>query len=531
MTLTTARKRRMMALVAGAIGLASCALAAQDRVAPQRAGQQRPPNIIIIYADDLGYGDVGAYGAKAIPTPNIDKLARGGLRFTDAHSAAATCTPSRYALLTGEYGFRGRAEILPGDAPLLIRPDKITIADVLKSRGYTTAVVGKWHLGLGDGAVDWNTRIRPGPEEIGFNYSFLLPATGDRVPTVYVENGHVVGLDPADPIKVSYGKKIGDGPFGFERPDLLRQKADREHGETIVNGISRIGYMTGGKAALWDEEEFHTTFTQRAAQFMQAAKDKPFFLFFPTHDPHVPRLPAKRFQGATKLGPRGDAIVQFDWLVGEIMREVERLGIAKNTLIVLSSDNGPVLNDGYEDGAVEQLGDHKPWGPLRGGKYSAYEAGTRVPTIAYWPGRIAPGTSGALLSQVDLFASFAALSGASLPDDVAIDSLNLLPTWLGKTRRGRTAMFEESVSGHAIRYGALKYIAPMTNPRQAQFVAGKGIESGASTSPQLYDLSRDIGERRDLAKLRPADVARMQEELRRILTRTRAEPGRGAGGR
>ena len=532
MTRRLARKLRLIGLVAGAIGLASCAMPGQQ-TGGARPAAPRPPNIIILYADDLGYGDLGSYGAKGIPTPNIDRLAKGGLRLTDAHATAATCTPSRYSLLTGEYGFRSQAEILPGDAAALIRPEKTTVADVLKSRGYTTAVIGKWHLGLGDGKaeIDWNGEVGPGPRDIGFDYSFLLPATVDRVPTVYLENHRVVGLDPADPIKVSYKERIDHSPVGYERPDLLRYRADRQHSETIVNGVSRIGYMTGGKAARWNEEDFHTLFPAKAAEFMHRAKDQPFFLFVPFHDPHVPRLPAKRFQGSTTMGPRGDAIVQLDYMVGQIMAEVERLGIAENTLVILSSDNGPVLNDGYADGAVEMLGAHRPGGPLRGGKYSAFEAGARVPTIVYWPGRIKPHTSDALLSQVDLFASLAALAGANLPDDVAIDSRNYLSAWLGQTDRAREYLFAEAVSGFTLRERSLKYIAPMRNSQQARFVAEKGIESGASAAPQLFDLASDIGESRNLAKTRPADVERLQQRLREVETRTRATPGRMTAGR
>ncbi len=499
--------------------------------APAPAASQRLPNIVIFYADDLGYGDLAAYGSKGIPTPTLDRLAREGVRFTDAHATAATCTPSRYSLLTGEYGFRSKAEILPGDAPALIRPDKFTIADMLKQRGYATGVVGKWHLGLGDGKVDWNAEVKPGPLEIGFDYAFLLPSTMDRVPTVYLENHRVVGLDPADPLSVSYAGKIGDRPTGTENPDQRRYGADRQHSDTIINGVSRIGYMKGGKAAEWVDEELHEVVTGKALDFVRANRERPFFLFFPLHDPHVPRMPGKRFVGATTMGPRGDSIVQMDWMTGQVIAELERLGIAGDTLVIFSSDNGPVLNDGYEDGAVEMLGDHTPAGVLRGGKYSAFEAGTRVPTIAWWPGRIRPGVSDALMSQVDLFASLAALSGAPLTRDVAIDSQNLLAAWLGQSALGRTSLFKESVAGFAIREGNLKYIAPMRNPEQAAFVAGKGIESAASRQPQLYDLSSDIAERRNLARERPADVARLAALLAQVEAQTRATTDRSGAGR
>ena len=517
------------ALALLAIGLAGCATFERAGAGPATdRAPARLPNIVILYADDLGYGDLSAPG---LPTPNVDRLAREGVRFTDAHATAATCTPSRYSLLTGEYGFRNRAEILTGDAPALIRPDKYTIADMLKSRGYATGVVGKWHLGLGDGKVDWNAEVKPGPLEIGFDYSFLLPSTMDRVPTVYLENHRVVGLDPADPISVSYGEKIGDRPTGTENPELLRYKADRQHSDSIINGVSRIGYMKGGKSAEWVDEDLAEVVAGKAVDFIRRNRDRPFFLFFPLHDPHVPRLPAKRFQGATTMGPRGDSIVQMDWMTGQVIAELERLGLADNTLVIFSSDNGPVLNDGYEDDAVEKLGAHRPAGPLRGGKYSAFEAGARVPTIAWWPGLIRPGVSDALLSQVDLFASLAALAGAPLGSDVAIDSRNLLSAWLGQSAQGRHTLFKESVAGFAVREGTLKYIAPMRNPEQAAFVAGKGIESAASRQPQLYDLRTDLGERRNLAAERPADVARLAAQLAEVERRTRADADRTGSGK
>ncbi len=268
------------------------------------------PNIVLIYADDLGYGDVGCYGATAVRTPNIDQIANAGLRFTDAHSAAATCTPSRYAMLTGQYAWRRKGTgILPGDAPLIIEPGRTTLASVLQDAGYSTGVVGKWHLGLGVGRPDWNGEIKPGPLEIGFDYCFVIPATGDRVPCVYVENHRVADLDSSDPIQVSYNRKVGDEPTGAERPDLLRMKLHHGHDQTIVGGISRIGYMTGGKAARWVDEDMADVITGKAIDFIQRHRDKPFFLYFATHDIHVPRVPHRRFHGATEMGPRGDAIV------------------------------------------------------------------------------------------------------------------------------------------------------------------------------------------------------------------------------
>ena len=227
---------------------------------------QTRPNIILIYADDLGYGDVSSYGASSLQTPSIDRLAKQGLRFTDAHSPAATCTPSRYALLTGEYAFRKAGTgILPGDAALVIDTDRVTLPSMLKKAGYATGVVGKWHLGLGPkGGPDWNGEIRPSPNDVGFDASFIMAATGDRVPTVYVENRRVAGLDPADPIRVSYAKPLGDDPTGRTHPELLtKMRPSHGHDQTIVNGISRIGYMTGGTAALWKDDDMADVFTKR----------------------------------------------------------------------------------------------------------------------------------------------------------------------------------------------------------------------------------------------------------------------------
>src|SRR5690625_4144445 len=216
------------------IGLCSLAFTAQSQGTVDKPEQK--PNVIIIYADDLGYGDLSCYGATQISTPNIDRLASEGIRFTDAHCTASTCTPSRYSILTGEYAFRSKgAHILPGNAALLIPQDQATLGTVFQQAGYKTACIGKWHVGLGpEGGPDWNGEVKPGPNEVGFDYSFIFPATADRVPTVYVENHEVIALDPADPITVSYRHKIGNDPTGREHPELLKMKSSHGHDGTIV---------------------------------------------------------------------------------------------------------------------------------------------------------------------------------------------------------------------------------------------------------------------------------------------------------
>jgi len=482
-----------------------------------KAAEKRPRNMVLIYADDLGYGDVGCYGATKVATPNLDKLAREGIRFTNAHSSSATCTPSRYAMLTGEYPWRRKGTgVLPGDAPMIIEPGRTTLASVMKRAGYRTGVVGKWHLGLGAGDVDWNRDLAPGPLDIGFDYCFLIPATGDRVPCVYVENRRVVGLDPDDPIQVSFKGPIGDEPTGKEHPELLKVHPSHGHNQTIINGISRIGYMQGGKAARWVDEDMADTITGKAVAFIEKHKREPFFLYFSTHDIHVPRVPHPRFAGKSGLGPRGDTIVQLDWSVGEILRTLDRLGLAQDTLVIFSSDNGPVVDDGYKDRAVELLGDHRPAGSLRGGKYSAFNAGTRVPVLVRWPDRVQPGVSGALACQIDLPASMAALTGQKLGVGEAPDSVDVSNALLGRTATGRDHLVVHAGT-LALIQGDWKYIEPSQGPRMN---VNTNIELGNDREPQLYHLSDDLGERDNVATRHPQRVQDLAALLRTIRLRS-----------
>jgi arylsulfatase A-like enzyme len=472
------------------------------------------PNIIIIYADDLGYGDVSPYDGKTIRTPNIERIASQGLRFTNSHCTSATSTPSRYSLLTGEYAWRKKGTgVLPGDASAIIQPGRTTMATILKKAGYTTGVVGKWHLGLGpQGGPDWNGEISYGPGDIGFDYNFIMPATGDRVPCVFIENRRVFGLDPNDPIKVSYTAKIGNEPTGKENPELLKMHPSHGHDMAIVNGISRIGYMTGGKSALWVDENIADVITGKAVKFIEQNKNKPFFLYFATHDIHVPRVPNQRFTGKSGMGPRGDAILEFDWSVGEIMKTIESLGLTSNTIIIVTSDNGPVVDDGYKDEAVERLGDHKPAGPLRGGKYSLFDGGTRVAFIVKWTGKIIPGISNALFSQIDLMASFASLTGQKLSNGEGPDSRNYLTTLLGTSNAGREWLVEHSGRLTIIK-GDWKFIEP---GQGAKLQINTNTETGNDTLPQLYNLKRDLGEKNNVAEQNPLIVKELTELLQKI---------------
>jgi arylsulfatase A-like enzyme len=350
-----------------------------------------------------------------------------------------------------------------------------------------------------------------GPKEIGFDYSFLIPATGDRVPTVYTENQRVVNLDPKDPIKVSYKSKIGNRPTGTENPELLKMKANLQHSNTIVNGVSRIGFMSGGEAALWKDEEFSLVLTQKAKEYMTANKENPFFLYFAFQDIHVPRVPHPMFVGKSSMGPRGDAIAQMDYCTGELMKTLDSLGIAENTLIIFSSDNGPVLDDGYADKSVEMLGDHQPAGIYKGGKYSAFEGGTRVPTITYWPSKIKPGVSNALFSQIDIYHSLSKLAGVTLNNNEAPDSFNALPVLLGKSKKGRKVMLEEAFT-LAVRSGDWKYIHPVSMATPT-WLNDKKVESGLMQNVQLYNLKTDATEENNVAEKYPEKVKEMQALL------------------
>ena len=478
--------------------------------------EQPQPNVILIVADDLGYGDLSCYGATRVSTPHVDSLASSGLRFTDAHSVAATSTPSRYSLFTGQYSWRRNdTGIAAGNAGMVIRPEQTTLADVFKSAGYATGAIGKWHLGLGDktGSQDWNGIITPGPQDLGFDYSYLMAATGDRVPCVWIENQRVANYDADAPIYVSYKTPFPGEPLGKDHPELLtklKPYPNHGHNQAIVNGISRIGYMKGGGKALWKDENIADTIATKATDYIKAHKDSAFFLYVGTNDIHVPRYPHPRFQGKSGMGYRGDAILQFDWTVGEIVRTLKEEGIADHTLIILTSDNGPVVNDGYLDQAVELLGDHCPWGDLRGGKYSIFEAGTRVPFIVCWPEMIEPDVSHALVSHIDLVASMARLTGDEQSENIGIDSQNYLDAFLGKDAKGRDYVIEAAQT-LSVSDGEWKYITPC---KYTPYYAITRTETGNSTEEQLYNLREDLGERKNLASQCPDKLKELQEILK-----------------
>jgi arylsulfatase A-like enzyme len=475
----------------------------------ETAASRSPPNVIVIMADDLGFGDVSCNGASALRTPHIDRLASEGLRFKSGYCSAATCTPTRYSFLTGTYAFRAKGTgVAPPNSPALIRPGTETLPSMLRKAGYATAVVGKWHLGLGDNAPDWNGELKPGPLEIGFDHCLLLPTTNDRVPQVLVEDHRVRNLDPSDPLWVGDKKPSPDHPTGLTHRDSLKMDWSHGHNGTIHNGVSRIGFYTGGEKARFRDEDLSDEWVKESNRWIEANRDRPFFLFFASHAIHVPRIVHERFAGKSGLGPRGDAILELDWCVGELMQTLDRLKLAENTLVVFCSDNGPVLDDGYKDDAVEKLGKHKPAGEFRGGKYSVFEGGTRTPFITRWKGRISPAVSDKTVCTIDLAASLAALAKAKVADDAFLDSFDVLDALLGvPDAKGRDHLLQQDNNGRnfGLRSGKWKLVSrQILGPREPR-------------SLMLFDLETDPAERTDVAQKHPEVLARMNAVLNKII--------------
>ena len=470
-------KSRNYAGISLLASLAACNSATAETVQKNSTQDLKKPNVIVILADDLGYGDLKCYGAKNVETPHVDKLASEGIRFTNAHTVAATSTPSRYSLLTGEYAWRRPdTDIAAGDVKMIIRPEQYTMADMFKSAGYATAAIGKWHLGLGDktGGQDWNAPLPAALGDLGFDYHYIMAATADRVPCVFIENGKVANYDPSDPIEVSYTKNFPGEPTGKDNPELLYNlHPSNGHDMSIVNGISRIGFMKGGGKALWKDENIADSIAVHAIDFIKQHKDEPFFMYFATNDVHVPRFPHDRFRGKNPMGLRGDAIAQFDWTVGQLMETLDQLGLTENTLIILSSDNGPVVDDGYKDKAEDVL-----------------------------------------MSQIDWLASLGALVNARLPKGSAPDSYDRLGNLIGTDKTDRPWIVEQSMNHTlSVRTKDWKYIEPNDDP--TTFMKAEKIETGNLNVPQLYEMEK-VNEQENVAEKYPKKVFELQTILRQV---------------
>lgn len=472
---------------------------------------QQKPNVIVILADDLGYGDVSAYGSQTINTPNIDKLAKNGIQFNNGYATSATSTPSRYGLLTGMYPWKNaNARILEGDAPLLIDTARFTFPKMMKMAGYNTAAIGKWHLGMGNGKIDWNKTISPSVNDVGFDYSCVIAATVDRVPTVYIENGKVADLDPGDPILVNYNQNFEGEPTAISNPEMLKMNWSHGHNNSIINGIPRIGFMKGGAKARWNDENMAYYFAEKVDKYLEEQGTKPFFLYYGLHEPHVPRTPHNDFVGKSGMGPRGDAILEADWCIGELLENLEKRNLLENTIIIFTSDNGPVLDDGYQDNAVEMLGNHQPMGGLRGGKYSLFDAGTHVPFVFYWKNGVHHHVSDALMTQLDIMPSIAGLLKLDIP--AGLDGENICKTLSGKQDKGRKGFVIEASGRLAYMSDNWVMIPPYKGPVSNE----SGNELGNLPDFELFNLKQDKAQTENMSATKSKTLAKMKKAFLHI---------------
>lgn len=489
------------------------------------------PNVVYINVDDLGYGDLSVYGATKVETPNIDKLASQGMRFTDAHTVSAVCTPSRYAFMTGEYPVRANnlsSAIFDRDS-LLINTAQLTVADIFKEQDYVTGIVGKWHLGFGnERPVNWNKALKPGPLELGFDSYFGVPVLNSHPPFVYVQDHHVVGLEKDDPFV--WGEEANTRPYPekWNRWDQKIGGADKAHELYVDN-------MVG------------TTLKDSAVAFIEKHKDKPFFLYFATTNIHHPFTPAKRFLGSSEADKYGDFIQELDWMVGEVMKILEEESLAENTLLILTSDNGGMLNRGGQD--AYKMG-HRMNGDLFGFKFDAWEGGHRIPFIARWPGKIEPGmVSDQLLgSNVDMLATFAGLFDRKLEEGEAVDSYNMLPILLGETQeeiREEMLIAPNDLQNIGLRKGDWMYISAQggggfnaerrglhdfggppatifTKQENSDIKNGHLKEDVAPA--QLYNLEADVTQKENVYKQNKKLAKKMKKRIQEIRNSKKTRP-------
>ena len=499
------------------------------------SAEEKPPNVVFIFADDLGYGDLSCYGATKVQTPNIDKLATEGRRFTDAHSASAVCTPSRYGLLTGEYPFRGKGGAgiwgpCSHSQSLLIDTDKLTLGQLFKDKGYATAAIGKWHLGFGEGKTNWNKPLRPGPQDLGFDYFFGVPKVNSGFPYVYVENDSIVGYDPNDPIT-------------FAAPYSKTTTYPEAAGKKTVNKVG------GAKKAhaIYDDEKTGTLLTKKAVSWIEKNKEEPFFLYFPTTNIHHPFTPAPQFKGTSQAGLYGDFIHEFDWMVGELVKCLDKNGLTENTLFIVTSDNGGMFNRGGQDAFKDG---HRINADLLGFKFGVWEGGHRVPFIAKWPGKIEENTvSDQLISNVDMLATFAALTGQTVEEKQLADSINVLPALIDEPStplRESLVLCPNKPSHLSLRKNKWLYIPAQGSggfkgkpgshgaggPASISHVGNENsdIENGKikkdAPPAQLYDLEADVNQTKNLYHEHPEVVKELAAELKTIRPKRSAAPKR-----
>ncbi len=468
----------------GAMALLGLSAADTAKMAEPKSSLPAPRNVVYILADDLGWGSLSCYGATMVATPNLDALAAQGIRFTDAYSPSSVCTPSRYGIMTGRYYWRSTndPEVLPEDAPFHAGLERTTCARIFKAAGYYTGAVGKWHLGLGTAAhTDWNAPLMPGPLEAGFDYFYGMQANTENPPPIYIENHGIAGQDPNSKIVIT------------------------GHGEkATATGITDVRTLDGAGPR----------FASKAVEFIEAHKDKPFFLYYAPNEIHGPETPSAQFAGKTTIGAYGDFIEQLDYEVGEIMATLDKDGLTKDTLVIFTSDNGGVVaGDGEKNFKMQTTGAYwtrppiiaqqrgfKANGDLRGGKHSVFEGGFRVPFIARWPGQIPAGVvSPAIINNTDFVATAAALVNKPIPAADSEDSYNILPVLLNQTTTTADREFTLCLSAHGnfgLRSDNWKYIEKRIDanidPRRLAH------DPPVENMFQLYDLSKDLSETTNL---------------------------------
>lgn len=515
------RKTRLWQLLVLIMTSAMCCVAAVGQDIPPR------PNIIFILADDWGQGDVKTYGGDhcKVDTPNMDRLATMGMKFMDAHSSSAVCTPTRYGILTGRYNWRSRLKsgVLYGFDKALIAPDRLTVPKFLQQNGYSTACIGKWHLGMDfsttDGRdaastaetpdeiptkcnVDWKGKIKNGPNSIGFDYYWGISASLDMPPYIWIENDRFVG----ECTTIKAFQRPGPAHADFEDYDVLPTLAEKA-----------VGFIQ-----------------------QQSGKDNPFFLYMPLNSPHTPISPSQAFKGKSSIGEYGDFIMETDWAIGKVIRAVEESGKADNTLIIVTADNGcspAATRGGKSEGIQFRMGDAKPFDPgkhyssniFRGHKADIYEGGHRVPYIARWDGRIRAGsTADDTVCLIDLFATCADILGKNLPDNAAEDSVSILPVLLETNKEPvREAVIHHSINGSfAIRKGSWKLsFCPgsggWSDPRPNVF-----NKKDPDQWVQLFDLSKDPAETTNLAAEFPENVKQLTNLAQQYIDKGRSTPGK-----
>lgn len=495
-------------------GLALLSLTLQSTL----KAEQQTPNVIIILADDIGYGDLGCYGATKVQTPNLDKFAAEGRRFLNNQTASAVSTPSRFAMLTGDYAYKYNiAGPVAHNTPLLIPQDKLTLPDVMKSAGYTTAAFGKWHLGIGEGKTDWNAELKPGPLELGFDYYFGVPVVNSYFPYVYVENHNVVGYDPKDPFVAGVKPETKAYPEKPNGPILGGAKAAHE---------------------LYVDEMIGTTLTEKSVEWIKSHKEQPFFLYLATTNIHHPFTPHPRFQGTSEAGIYGDFIHELDWIVGEIMNTLKQEGLDDNTMVIFTSDNGAMLNQGGQ-GAMDR--GHKINGDLFGFKFDAWEGGHNVPFIVRYPGKVQAGSeSKQLISNVDMVATMASMLDYTLEEEDAVDSFDISPAIFGSTKqkvRDFTLTAAFNLTHMAYRQGDWVYIdaqggggfgateygmhafggpaaASYYNKENSDMADGKFKDDAPAS--QLYNLKKDPYQTTNLVNSNPKKAEQMRQAYLKV---------------